>query len=53
MFSFGKSPKEKAEKDFNKAEQLFDAIQYKKAGKYYESAGESFYEINDFTSAEL
>ena len=53
MFSFGKSPKEKAEKDFNKAEQLFDAIQYKKAGKYYESAGDTFYEIKDFSSAEL
>ncbi len=50
---FGKSPKEKAENDFNKAEHLFEALQYKKAGKYYESAGDTFYEIKDFSSAEL
>ena len=52
MFSFGKDPDEKAEKDFKKAEQLFDALQYKKAGKYYTSAAENYYEIKNFASAE-
>lgn len=53
MVPFGKSSEEKAEQDLNKAERLFDAIQYKKAGKYFNSAGSSFYEIDDFSSAEI
>jgi hypothetical protein len=53
MVGFFKTPEEKAEQDFEKAEQLFEAIQYKKAGKYYSSAGTNFIEIEDFSSAEL
>ncbi|TXT62822.1 MAG: Tetratricopeptide domain protein [Promethearchaeota archaeon] len=52
MFSFGKDPDEKADSDFEKAEQLFDALQYKKAGKYFTSAGENYIEIKDYASAE-
>lgn len=52
MFSFGKDPDEKAEKYFEKAEQLFDALQYKKAGKYYISAGENYNEVEDYVNAE-
>ncbi|MBD3197926.1 MAG: hypothetical protein GF317_22935 [Candidatus Lokiarchaeota archaeon] len=47
MFSFGKDDQEKAEQDFERAEELFDALQYKKAGKYFTKAAERFIEMKD------
>ncbi len=53
MVSFGKSDKEKADGDFEKAEDRFEALRYKKAGKYYFSAGETYREVQEFESAEV
>jgi len=52
MVSFGKSDREKAEDDFNKAEERYEALRFEKAGKYYSSAGEMYFEIQDFKFAE-
>jgi tetratricopeptide (TPR) repeat protein len=52
MVSFGKSDREKAEDDFNKAEERYEALRFEKAGKYYSSAGETYFEIQDFKFAE-
>jgi hypothetical protein len=49
---FFKSDKEKAKSDFNKAEERFEALRFEKAGNYYFSAGETFYDIQNLKSAE-
>ncbi|MEJ2249055.1 MAG: hypothetical protein P8Y97_05265 [Candidatus Lokiarchaeota archaeon] len=41
---FGKKPIERATERFEKAEDLFEANQYRKSGKYFASAGEIFFE---------
>ena len=49
---FLKSDKEKEKSDFDKAEERFEALRFEKAGKYYFSAGETFYDIQNLKSAE-
>ncbi len=44
--------KDKIEKLYEKAEQLYKAIQYKKAAKMYYRVAESFYEIKEFKIAQ-
>lgn len=52
MIFFKSNDKEKAKNDLEKAEERFEALRFKKAGNYYFSAGETYYEIRDFKSAE-
>jgi len=47
----GKDPRLEAEKQLLKAEQLFKARQFKKAGKNYHLAGNSLLKLNDFEGA--
>ena len=47
----GKDPHIDAEKELNRAELYFDGEQYKKAGKYFKSAGELYFKLNEFKIA--
>ena len=47
----GKDPLLDAEKELNKAELYFDGEQYKKAGKYFKSAGDLYFKLNEFKIA--
>jgi len=47
----GKDPRVDAEKELNKAELYFDNEQYKKAGKSFKSAGDSYFKLREFKIA--
>ena len=47
----GKDQRVEAEKQLLKAEQLYKARQFKKAGKNFHSAGNSFLKLNEFEKA--
>ncbi|MBY8981676.1 MAG: tetratricopeptide repeat protein [Candidatus Lokiarchaeota archaeon] len=52
MSNVKKNWKEKTEKLLKRAEQLFEALIYKKAGKYFFFVGNSFYDNKDFVMAQ-
>jgi tetratricopeptide (TPR) repeat protein len=47
----GKDPHRDAEKELNKAELYFDNENYKKAGKSFKSAGDSYFKLREFKIA--
>ena len=47
----GKDPHVDAEKELNKAELYFDNEQYKKAGKSFKTAGDSYFKLKEFKIA--
>jgi len=49
----GKDQRLVAENQFLRAEQLFKAKQFKKAGNKYHGAGNSYLKLNEFEKAKL
>jgi len=47
----GKDPQIIAKKDLDKAELYYDAEQYKKAGKYFNSAGNEYFKLKEYKIA--
>ncbi len=47
----GKDPQITAQKELDKAELHYHAAQYKKAGKYFVSAGDQFFKLNEYKIA--